>query len=278
MSGRPRGRVWMAALLAILAGVAGGAPDAGAQEDTRPNTGRISIGAGVDVPTDYYFRGIVQETTDYIVQPYGELTVKLWDGVPAFGDLALTIGTWNSLHGGPTGVEGSNVDPKLWYESDFYTKIGWTMLEDLSASVVYTAYMSPNDAFATVQELALGLAYDDGKLLGPFALNPSALVAFEVKGQADGGDHQGVYLQLGLAPGYTFNAGSTYPVTLSLPLIVGLSLDDYYEFGTGGDSTFGYFQGGVGLACRWPSCRRPSAPGRSRPASASCASAATCGT
>ena len=248
MRGQPSRLMW-AAVLATLIGVAGGAPDAAAQEEKKgPNTGRISISAGVDFPTDYYFRGIVQETEDYIIQPYGDLTFKLWDGVPAFGNLALTIGTWNSLHGGPTGVEGPNTDPKMWYESDFYTKVGWTMFEDLSAGVIYTAYMSPNDFFTTTQELALSLGFNDSKLLGPFALNPSLLLAFEVKGQADAGDDKGVYLQLGLAPSYTFNAGSQYPVTLSVPLLVGLSLDDYYEFGTGEDSTFGYFQGGVGLS------------------------------
>ena len=248
MRGQPSGRGGVAAALAILVGVACCPPDVVAQEEKGPNTGRIAISAGVDFPTDYYFRGIVQETSDYIIQPYGDLTFKLWDGVPAFGSLALTIGTWNSLHGGPTGVEGPNTDPKMWYESDFYTKVGWTMFEDLSAGVIYTAYMSPNDFFTTTQELALSLGFNDSKLLGPFALNPSLLLAFEVKGQADAGDDKGVYLQLGLAPSYTFNAGSQYPVTLSVPLLVGLSLDDYYEFGTGEDSTFGYFQGGVGLS------------------------------
>lgn len=247
MRGRPSGRGWVAAL-ATLVGVGCCVTDVVAQEEKGPNTGRISISAGADYTTDYYFRGIVQETRDYIVQPYGELTFKLWDGVPVFGNLALTLGTWNSLHGGPTGIEGSNSDPKVWYESDFYAKVGWTMFEDLSASVIYTAYMSPNNAFSTVQELALGAGYDDGKLLGPFALHPSLLLAFEVKGQADAGDHKGVYLQLGLAPSYTFNAESKYPVTLSVPLVVGLSVDDYYEFGTGSDSTFGYFQGGVGVS------------------------------
>jgi hypothetical protein len=34
-------------------------------------------------------------------------------------------------------------------------------------------------------------------------------------------------------------------VSLSFPLAVGLSLKDYYEFGTGDDDTFGYFSGGV---------------------------------
>jgi hypothetical protein len=251
MRGQPS-RLVLVAALAILIGVASGAPDVVAQEEEKkekgPNTGRISISAGVDFPTDYYFRGIIQETRGYIIQPYGDLTFKLWDGVPAFGNLAVTIGTWNSLHGGPTGVDGPNADPKVWYESDFYAKVGWTLFEDLSAGIIYTAYMSPNDFFKTTQELALSLAFNDRKLLGPFALNPSLLLAFEVKGQADAGAHKGTYLQLGLAPSYTFAAESKYPVTLSIPLLTGLSLDDYYEFGTGHDTTFGYFQGGVGLA------------------------------
>jgi hypothetical protein len=224
------------------------APAPAAPAEAKPNTGRLSLTAGVDWTTDYYFRGILQEDQDYIFQPYGEVTFKLLEGGPAFGNLGLTIGTWNSLHGGPTGVEGNNTDPDLWYESDFYTRLGWTFLEDFTSAVIYTAYMSPNDRFGTVQEVAFSLAYNDSKLLGPFALNPSVLLAFEFKGQADAGNHRGVYLQAGVTPGYTFNASGTYPVTLTLPLLVGLSLSEYYEFGTGDDNTFGFFQGGVGVA------------------------------
>jgi hypothetical protein len=213
--------------------------------EATPNTGRVSLAAGVDWTTDYFFRGILQEDDDYIFQPYGEIAFKLLEGGPAFGNLALTVGTWNSLHGGPTGVSGNATDPDLWYESDFYSKLGWTFLEDFSSAVIYTAYMSPNDRFGTVQEVAFSLGYNDGKLLGPFALNPSVLVAFELDGQADAGSHRGVFLQTGVAPGYTFNAGGTYPVTVTVPLAVGLSLSEYYEFGTGEDDTFGFFQGGV---------------------------------
>ena len=258
MRGHPQ-LVKRAATVAALTGaLLLGAMDAVAQEkkeeekDKGPNTGRIAISAGTDVTTDYYFRGIKQETAGYIVQPFGDLTFKLWDGVPAFGNLAVTVGTWNSLHGGPTGIDGPNADPQVWYESDFYAKVGWTMFEDFSVGIVYTAYMSPNDFFTTVQELAFSLGFNDskytGKLLDGFSLNPSVLVAFEVKGQADAGAHKGVYMQLGLSPSYTFNAKGTYPITVSTPVLAGLSLDDYYEFGTGNDTTFGYFQGGVGLA------------------------------
>ena len=54
-----------------------------------------------------------------------------------------------------------------------------------------------------------------------------------------------VYAQIGIAPGYTFLADSAYPIAVSVPLAVGLSLSDYYEFGTGSDDTFGFFSGGV---------------------------------
>ncbi|HET9269156.1 MAG TPA: hypothetical protein VFO31_13370 [Vicinamibacterales bacterium] len=224
------------------------APAPAPPADAKPNTGRVSLSAGADWTTDYYFRGILQEDRDWIVQPYGDITFKLMEGTPAFGNLGLTVGLWNSLHGGPTGIDGNRTDPDLWYESDFYTKVGWTFLEDFSSAIIYTAYMSPNDSFRTVQELAFSLGYNDSKLLGPFALNPSVLVAFEVKGQADAGRHRGVYLQAGIAPGYTFNAKGTYPVTLTVPLLVGMSLSEYYEFGTGNDDTFGFFQGGVAVA------------------------------
>ncbi len=241
--GRRSGRTWAAALALMLVGLV--ATGAHAQ-DKGPNTGRISLSTGVDVTTDYYFRGIVQEDQDYIIQPWGDVTFKLLEGAGPLTNLGLTLGLWNSLHGGPSGVEGpTRVDPKIWYEADFYAKVGATFFEDLSTAVIYTAYMSPNDAFATVQELAVSLGYNDSKLLGPFALNPNVLLAFEVKNQADAGDSRGVYLQLGVAPGLTLLEKGPVPVTLSFPLTVGLSLSDYYEFGTGDDDTFGYFSAAV---------------------------------
>jgi len=237
----------LTALVAALA-VAGAAVApavARAEEAKGPNTGRVSLGAGVDFPTDYYFRGIFQEDEDYIIQPYGEVTFRLYEGEGALTGVAFTLGLWNSLHGGPSGVDGPNADPKIWYEADFYAKVTTTWFQDLSAGVVYTAYMSPNDRFGTVQELALALGYNDAKLLGPFALNPSLLLAFEMKGQADAGRNRGVYLQLGVSPGVTLFEKSRVPLALTFPVIVGLSLSEYYEFGTGDDDTFGYLQAGV---------------------------------
>ena len=214
-----------------------------------PNTGRLSVSVGVDWTSAYFFRGIKQETDDLILQPYGELTLKLVENAGALTSLSLTGGIWNSLHSGATGSDSPTAsDPKLWYELDGYFKLSAVLLEDWTASVIYTAYLSPNNVFNSVQEIAFGLAYNDAKLLGPFALNPSVLVAFEFDGQADAGADKGIYAQIGIAPAYTFLADSAYPLTLAVPLAVGLSLSDYYEFGTGSDDTFGYFSAGAILS------------------------------
>jgi hypothetical protein len=237
-------RVWAAALALALVGLSASGADA---QDKGPNTGRISFSGGMDYTTAYFFRGIFQEDDDYILQPYGDLTVRLWDDKGPLNAVGLTVGLWNSLHGGPSGVDGPNADPKVWYESDFYTKLSATVFEDLTAGLLYTAYMSPNDRFGTVQELALTLAYDDARLWGPFALRPSVVLAFELEGQADAGSHRGVYLQAGVSPGFTLFEKRRAPLSVTFPLLVGLSLSDYYEFGTGNDDTFGYFSGGVAL-------------------------------
>jgi hypothetical protein len=209
----------------------------------------VSLSAGVDWTSAYFFRGIKQETEDLILQPYGEVTVKLVENAGALTALSLTGGIWNSLHTGATGSDSPTAsDPKVWYELDGYFKLSAVLLEDFTTSVIYTAYLSPNNVFNTVQEVAVGFAYNDAKLLGPFALNPSVLIAFEFDGQADAGADKGIYAQLGIAPGYTLLADSAYPLTLSVPLAVGLSLGDYYEFGTGSDDTFGYFSAGATLS------------------------------
>ena len=199
----------------------------------------------MDWTSAYFFRGIKQETEDLILQPYGELSIKLVDNAGALTSLSLAPGIWNSIHTGPTAESPIASDPKAWYELDAYARLSAVWWEDLTTYALYTAYTSPSGAFGTVQEIALGVGYNDAKLLGPFALNPSFLVAFELDGQADAGADRGIYAQIGIAPGYTFFSDAKYPLSVSVPVAVGLSLKDYYEFGTGDDDTFGYFSGGV---------------------------------
>jgi hypothetical protein len=152
--------------------------------------------------------------------------------------VGINIGTWNSLNTGDTGTDGPS--GKLWYEGDFYTTLGLGFGGGVSVLTTYTAYTSPNNTFSTAKELMFKLAVDDSAYLGTRAVKPYAIVAREMDtapglGQADGGEHAGTYLELGIAPGY---AGSK--ASVAVPVKVGLSLGDYYEL-AGVDHGFGFF-------------------------------------
>jgi len=233
------------------------APAAAEPAAAAPNSGKISFAAGTDVVTQYFFRGLAQENQDLIVQPYASLTFKFYEGDGPVNNILVTVGTWNSLHQGPTGIDGSPAgSPEVWYESDFYTTVSTTLFDDWTASATYTAYMSPNSSYNTIQEIAVGLAYNDKELLGAFAVNPSILAAFEIDDQADAGNSlfalpnmsEGIYFQVGIKPGFTLIESKDYPVAVGFPIVVGLSLDDYYEDASGDDEAFGYVDAGIELS------------------------------
>jgi hypothetical protein len=238
-----------AVLSGAIALVATLAVPAGAQTpavSTDPNPGNITLTGSFDVVSTYMFRGIRQHSTGIALWPVADLGLAVYSGDNTLKSATVNIGTWNSLHTGDTGQDGPT--GKLWYESDFYSKLSLAFGGGTSVAALYTAYTSPNNAFTTVKEVAFQVNVDDSAYLGKAALKPYALVAFEFDteqgvGQADGGLGAGRYLELGVAPGY---AGAR--ASLTVPVKVGLSLADYYEVNTGTadapvfvDNRFGYF-------------------------------------
>lgn len=213
-------------------------------EDMAPNTGRVSLSLGADWASAYYFRGIVgTENGGSNVQPYAEIGFKLLEDVGPLSSLVFAPGIWNNFHyGDGTVVDPS--DPRFWFESDLYLKLTATWRDVLTTAITYTYYTSPNDSFPTFADVGVSFGLNDSKWLGNFALNPSLLFAFETKGEAlvSANDKKGIYMGLGLAPGYTFFTDSTTPLNVSLPMTFGFSLKDYYT--VDGGQTFGYFSGG----------------------------------
>ena len=205
------------------------------------NSGQVSFSTGANFSQAYFFRGIVQERSGLVAQPYIDMTFNLFEGTEGLKSVTFTIGQWNSLHTGPSGSDGPAANVGAWYESDFYTGFGFG-IDNWEFGVTYTAYLSPNDSFGTVKEVALSLAVDDSALLGTFTLSPHVLMAIELSGQADGGTGEGVYLELGVEPGLSLEGT---PVSLSFPVILGLSLADYYEGTLGNDDVFGYVDLGL---------------------------------
>jgi hypothetical protein len=171
---------------------------------------------GVDFPSSYFFRGYRQETDPaFTMQPFVDVAI-------AGESVSFNIGSWNSIH------TGSLKDADAgFYETDFY----------LAATVgkiktTYTAYMYPgfnDDTLSTIHELMFSGTFDH-------ALAPSVALAIEFA-KPEGFD-KGVYLELGIAPAVPMAEDA--PVSVTIPVKVGLSLKDYY-----GEDTFGYFSGGV---------------------------------
>ena len=206
-----------------------------------PAPKRLTVAAGIDFPTAYMFRGIYQEDEGFIAQPFVDLGVALYSGDGALSAVSANVGNWNSIH--HSAPSGGELHDRDWYEADYYGSVTFTFGK-FKSGALYTAYTSPNDAFNSVQELAAVFAYDDSA--GAFSLNPKVILAFELDGQADGGDDKGTYLELGIRPSIKLG---TSPASLSIPVKLGLSASDYYE-GSTGSNTFGYFDTGfiVGLA------------------------------
>ena len=209
-----------------------------AQTAVDTNPGKVSLAATYDFTNAYMFRGLRQDDTRVIMFPFAEARIDLHDDT----DIALRIGSWNSLNTGVTGSNGPS--GKLWYESRFYTGADFTFGSGITAGGAYTAYPSPNNSFSTVKELSFRVSADERTITSGLALRPHALVALEFDtspglGQADGGVGAGTYLELGIAPGINESG-----FAIAIPVRVGLSLNDYYEL-AGIDHTFGYLSLGA---------------------------------
>jgi len=243
----------------IIAQIEGQAEVEAAEEPTVGSAAFWSI--GFDITNAYYFRGIIQEDQGFIIQPYAELGWQLNE------TFSFAVGIWNSFHDNDdTGSGGENFnedgDPvarstDAWYEADLYATIGVALPANFEFAFTYTAYTSPNSTFSTVQELMFALAYDDSALwtdlgLEGFALNPYIALAIEVDNTAFGPD-EGFYLELGIEPAFSpFENGPLAGLEITIPVTLGLSLDDYYEVARDEDldiesdnDAFGYLSVGV---------------------------------
>jgi hypothetical protein len=214
----------------------GGAPQVEAQAGD-PNPGRMTFTAGLDFANAYMFRGLRQEDTELVMWPFVEGAANLYSSDEGIKSVTAHIGSWNSLHTGATGSDG--ISGKMWYESDLYGTLSVAFGPDIAVGATYTAYMSPNNAFHTVKEIAFKVAVDDNDTFSDAGFNPYALIAFELDTlpgirQADAGQRAGTYLEFGVAPGWTDPA-----VTIAFPIKVGLSLKDYYELAAV-DQRFGF--------------------------------------
>lgn len=216
------------------------------EEASGPNRGRLSIALSNDFTTAYFFRGIMQERHGFIWEPTLELSMNLYAGDGALSSVDVGFGIWASYHDEKTLNDGNGAESL--YEVDYYPSLTLAWSNGLETSLTYYFYTSPNGAFDTIQQIDLGVAYDDSELLGAFALSPYATLSFETDKTSFGTTKRGGYVEFGVEPAVEvslpYDEAGRYPLTLSLPAAIGMSLYHYYDDGVDNDA-FGFGDIGV---------------------------------
>jgi hypothetical protein len=228
-----RAAVFTAAMLAAYPHVARAQPSAVPPDRNPVNTSALTFTGGLDLPSVYVFRGIVQETDpSFTLTPYGDLGVTLVHGDDGTRRLAVDVGVWNSLQTGSSGTKGPSA--RLHYAEHFHSTLSLGLASRVSVAATFTAYTSPNAMFNTIREASLTVSRAD-------RIRPYALLAFELSpnGQADNGAKRGTYAELGMAPSIAVG----HRLHVAVPARLGLSVKDYYEL-AGSDRRFGF--GAVG--------------------------------
>jgi hypothetical protein len=209
---------------------------------------RFHITLGADLTTAYFFRGIRQEDSGFIAQPYADAALDVYRQDDT--TVSIKAGVWNSLHGEATGASTGDSAVKNWYECDVYAGLG-VVVGKWSFDARYVLLTSPSDAFGTVDEVDFSVAFDDTELMGKWSLKPAATLVIETGSNATDGGRRGTYLQLGVSPGVTFDADSIKNLALTFPVTVGLSLGNYYE-GGGDNEAFGFASVGAKASAPLP--------------------------
>lgn len=221
-----------------------------AVEEEEQDASRWSGMVQFDFTNAYFFNGILNERADFIWQPWAELYLNLFSSDDGFiRDVSLGFGVWNSVHENHTGADRG---PRALYETDWYPMLTIGLPADVSFTTYYYWYTSPNGAFSTVEELDLFFEWDDSEILKDVPLapfNPSINWAIETDGASDGQD-AGTGVQMAIAPTlYEFD-NEDFPLAITAPFELGLSVHDYYQDEDGDDDTYGYLQ--YGIAAKLP--------------------------
>lgn len=194
---------------------------------------------GVGVVSNYISRGVVNENQGLIAQPYLDLYFKLYEGDGFINKVSLNLGLWSSINSHKTAASpGTSL--AAWYEFDWMPGVTVTFAKNFALTVSWLDFDFVSSG-GRAGGLNGNLSYDDTDLLGAFALHPHVAVLKGFIGNmvgVPGGDHAWYY-EVGIAPGFTVGKGGTYPVTVTLPINLGLGHETY----NGED--YGFFNAGI---------------------------------
>jgi hypothetical protein len=190
---------------------------------TTPSEARIHLHGDLTLSSaDYFrgiFRGVQEDLDDWAIKPTLGMTLELFRNWNVIRELNLTAGMETGFSDTDPFARGDLDSFNWWYMANPYVGVSMRLVGGILAGVTYTYYDSPNNALAAFDEFALTAKYVAADTLGRF--NLQGKIAFPT----DLDD--GVYFEVSARPAFQLMVRES-PITLSIPLILGLGVDDYY--------------------------------------------------
>ena len=199
----------------------------------------------IDFKTQYISFGVVLQDEGVSIQPMLALRYTFFDKVldnaedSFVNNVTGFISSWNDIS---TNKDLSRPTSPYRYftEADLVTGVSVTFNDRFNLTTSLTELNSPADAFRPGAFLKAVLSMDDTGMYGDnFAMKPQFLLIYEIPWEGQIGLQPDAFLfEPGLTPTYTFGAGSGFPVTLSVPMRLGLG-NKFYD-----GETYGFFSVG----------------------------------
>ena len=203
--------------------------------------------AGFSVTNLYNSRGYALVTKGANFQPYADFNFNVYQGDGFITSVTPTLGLWSNLTTNSNGTASATTDFENWYEFDWMPGISVVMAKRFNLSVAYFEFDSPSGGFKTARSINTTLAYDDAGLLDRsknFSVQPCLTFLAELPAPGSAGAlKNGEYLEPGINPNYTFFQGSSYPLTVAVPIKLGFGNHFYTE-----GISFGYFSPGLAFS------------------------------
>jgi len=248
-------RPWLASAPDGATTTGGATPESGrvARPEPEPEETEVpapTVAFEVSTTNLYVYRGLIVEDEGVIVQSSVEIHVPVLVGTGLVRTVDLGAVLWASLGTGPSGTGGDTHAPRALTEVDATLSITAALAGGWSVGGSYAWFRYPNGSADPVAEIAATIAFDDGPRWpagGRFrGFSPTLTLAYEARGQSDGGGDRGVFLGIGVSPTFSLT-GDPEGASLALSVAGGMSVADYYEGAGGSDETFGYLELGPEL-------------------------------
>lgn len=208
----------------------------------------------IDFKTQYISFGVVLQDEGVSIQPMLALRYTFFDKIldkseeSFINNVTGFISSWNDIS---TNKDLSKPTSSYRYftEADLVTGVSVTFNDRFNLTTSLTELNSPAYAFRPGAFLKAVLSMDDTGMYGDnFALKPQFLLIYEIPWEGQIGLQPDAFLfEPGLTPTYTFGADSSFPVTLSVPMRVGLG-NKFYD-----GETYGFFSIGPEFTLPIPS-------------------------